>query len=274
MKSYNKAPLPFMGQKRNFLKDLKEVLKQYPEDATYIDLFGGSGLLAHTIKQELPKASVIYNDFDGYHERIDNIPKTNKLLADIRKIVADCPKDKLIPAETKARILKRIAKDEKAGFVDYVTLSSSLLFSANYVTSFKALSASTMYNCVRQGDYNADGYLTGVERVSASYETIYRKYKDNPNVVFVADPPYLSTETGTYKMYWKLKDYLNVLQVLEKHRYVYFTSNKSQILELCEWIQTRTMAANPFAGATVRTVNATVNYNSSYTDVMVFKSSV
>ena len=32
-----------------------------------IDLFGGSGLLAHTIKRERPELKVIYNDYDNYY---------------------------------------------------------------------------------------------------------------------------------------------------------------------------------------------------------------
>ena len=43
-KVFTSAPLPFMGQKRKFLKQFKPALKQYPDNATYVDLFGGSGL--------------------------------------------------------------------------------------------------------------------------------------------------------------------------------------------------------------------------------------
>lgn len=50
MKSFNQSPLPFQGQKRNFLRKLKTILPNYPNDAIYVDLFGGSGLLSHTVK--------------------------------------------------------------------------------------------------------------------------------------------------------------------------------------------------------------------------------
>ncbi|RZJ65269.1 MAG: hypothetical protein EOO47_25880 [Flavobacterium sp.] len=103
--------------------------------------------------------------------------------------------------------------------------------------------------------------VVGVERVKFDY-----------HVVFMVDPLYLSTETKTYKSYCKLSDYLNVLHVLDGHKHIYFTSNKSNIVELCEWIGTRTIAANPFFGVETRTVNVTMNYNSSYTDIMLFKS--
>ena len=53
MKKYTQAPLPFQGQKRRFLKPFKTALESFPADAVYVDLFGGSGLLSHTVKQML-----------------------------------------------------------------------------------------------------------------------------------------------------------------------------------------------------------------------------
>lgn len=63
-KNFNTSPLPFQGQKRRFVKHFKEALNNYPEQATYVDLFGGSGLLSHTVKQKYPNATVIWNDYD------------------------------------------------------------------------------------------------------------------------------------------------------------------------------------------------------------------
>lgn len=62
-KIYNQAPLPFMGQKRKFLKRFREELAKCPPTAVYVDLFGGSGLLSRTVKDTYPKARVVYNDF-------------------------------------------------------------------------------------------------------------------------------------------------------------------------------------------------------------------
>ena len=80
---YRKAPLPFTGQKRNFLKLFKQVLNEHipgdGEDWTILDAFGGSGLLSHTAKQCKPAARVIYNDYDGYSERLQHIPDINRL---------------------------------------------------------------------------------------------------------------------------------------------------------------------------------------------------
>lgn len=271
MKTYKTAPLPFMGQKRRFLKDLKTALSSYPSNGTYVDLFGGSGFLSHTVKRFYPNATVVYNDYDNYRERIAAIPHTNQLLADIRIIVAasGVAKNKPIKGEAREAILRRIRRE--TGFVDYITLSSSLLFSMNYVTSYDGLEKEQLWNCVRQSDYEADGYLDGLSIVSEDYHELFARFKDVPDTIFLVDPPYLSTETGTYKNYWKLSDYLDVLDVLNGGRYFYFTSNKSQIIELCSWISTRTGWTNPFQGTSTATFDVQMNYSSRYTDIMVNK---
>ncbi|MBQ0907493.1 DNA adenine methylase [Flavobacterium sp. F-328] len=272
-KNYTAAPLPFMGQKRRFLKDFKNALTAFPPDAIYIDLFGGSGLLSHTTKQFYPDAKVIYNDFDGFSERLANIDKTNLLIADIRLILNDSPSDKKISDSIKQKVIARVELEEQNGYVDYITLSSSILFSMKYVLSLEQLKKETLYNTVRQSNYTAEGYLEGLEVVSLDYKKLFNQYKNKPNVVFLVDPPYLSTETGTYKSYWKLNDYLDVLQVLDGTSFFYFTSNKSSIIELCEWIETKTPMSNPFTGANRMETKNPVNFQTSYTDIMLFKDS-
>lgn len=271
-KIFKSAPLPFMGQKRKFLKQFEPALKQYSPTATYVDLFGGSGLLSHTVKSLYPDATVIYNDFDNYRLRLENVDKTNNLLNDLRLILADYVKDRRIVGETRDKVLNRLCEEEKSGYLDYITISSSLLFSMKYAFNMDQFKKETLYNCVRQSNYDATGYLDGLQIVSKCYKELFNLYKNLDNVVFLVDPPYLSTETISYKGYWKLTDYLDVLQVLDGTKYFYFTSNKSSIIELCEWIETKTPMSNPFKGAYTETMTATVNFQSSYTDIMIYKA--
>ncbi|WP_312395757.1 DNA adenine methylase [Chryseobacterium sp.] len=271
--NYVQSPLPFQGQKRRFLKPFKQALNEFPADAIYVDLFGGSGLLSHTVKQMYPDSTVIYNDFDNYSNRIDNVAKTNTLLSDIRLICAKSDERKeRLPDHLKSEVIDRISKEE--GFVDWVTISSSLLFSMKYVTSFEQLKKETFYNKVRLSNYTAEGYLEGVLRTKKDYRDLFQDYKNNSNVVFLVDPPYLSTDCTTYSRpdYWKLSDYLNVLKTIEDTSYFYFTSNKSQIIELCEWMQTRGYCMSPFDGGTTVSVNTSLTYNASYEDIMIYKA--
>lgn len=198
MKKYTKAPLPFQGQKRYFLRDFAKVVSLYPADTTFVDLFGGSGLLSHTAKYARPTARVIYNDFDNYAARLAAIPETNRLRAEIREILKDCPLEQRIPEEQRLQILETVKREEDAGnFVDYKTLAA--------------------------------------------------KFADDKTAVFICDPPYLSTDCTSYECYWKLKDYLDVMLVLENRHFIYFTSNKSQIVELFEALE-KFGLRNPFSG--------------------------
>ena len=274
VKKFTQAPLPFQGQKRRFLKQFESIIVHLPDDALFVDLFGGSGLLSHRVKLIKPNCTVIYNDYDDYSQRLSKIDETNLLLKQIRLIVSECEKDKRIPEPIRNKVLRAIRKHElNYGFVDYITISSSVLFSAKYATSIDELIKHPFYNTVRESEYCADGYLDGIEVTSNDYRVVFEKYKNEKNVIFFVDPPYLSTDVSSYKNYWKLADYLNVLDVLVGTRYFYFTSNKSSIVELCEWMETRSndLSVNPFHGSTTMTVAGNVNYSSTYTDMMLYK---
>lgn len=269
---YLSAPLPFVGQKRMFAQKFKEVLKEYPDNSVFVDLFGGSGLLSHITKREKPNATVIYNDYDNYRMRLNNINRTNALLSDLRKLTIDCPRQKLIPEPIRGLILERLRQEETTGFVDYITISSSLLFSMKYCMNLKDLQRESFYNNIRKQDYPlCTDYLNGLEIVSCDYKELVKKYKNLPNVVFLVDLPYLSTEVGTYRMNWRLSDYLDVLSILVDKSFIYFTSNKSSILELCCWMGNHPNIGNPFNNAKKEEFNARMNYNSTYTDVMLYK---
>lgn len=87
---FKQAPLPFIGQKRMFLKHFERLLERIPCDGegwTIVDAFGGSGLLSHVAKRLKPKATVIYNDFDGYAERLAHIDDINRLRQAISEFV-------------------------------------------------------------------------------------------------------------------------------------------------------------------------------------------
>lgn len=271
-KQYLSAPLPFVGQKRMFAKEFIKVLEQFPDNTVFVDLFGGSGLLSHIAKRQKPNAKVVYNDFDNYRFRLEAIPNTNALLADIRKFAEGIARHKAINGEARERIFERLEQEQRTnGYIDFITISSSLLFSMKYVSTIEEMRKETLYNNIRKSDYQpCPDYLQGIEVVSCDYKELFEQYKNTPNVVFLVDPPYLSTEVGTYNMYWKMSDYLDVLRVLKEHAFVYFTSNKSSIVELCEWLGNNQTIGNPFARCRKVEFNATMNYNATYTDMMFY----
>lgn len=272
MKNFNQSPLPFQGQKRKFQKPFKQALKDnYSSNYIYVDLFGGSGLLSHFVRQVYPDAIIIYNDFDNYSERLRNVEKTNTILDQLRPILSGYPDGKMISEPIRSRIIDLLTKANSNGYVDFITLSSSLLFSMNYATLLKAFCKQTFYNNIRQSNYDTEGYLDGIHVVNMDYKELFAKYRHRPDVVFLIDPPYLSTDAGTYTGYWKLKDYLDVLHTLKDTNYFYFTSNKSNIIELCDWLERNMKSANPFNGAVKVELLTQMTHTAKYIDIMLYK---
>jgi site-specific DNA-adenine methylase len=272
-KMYTSAPLPFQGQKRRHVKEFGKIVDRFPA-AVYVDLFGGSGLLSHVAKRHSPRARVVYNDYDDYRARLSNTAKTNALLADLRPILASCPRDKRVDTITRETIIRRLEKETREGYpVDWITVSSSLLFSMNHALSLDELASQSFYNTIRANDYVSDGYLDGLEVVRCDYRELFRQYKETPGAIFIVDPPYLSTDVKTYGSgeYWKLGDYLDVLNILDEINYVYFTSCKSNIIELAGWMGMNLHARDPFAGATRRELFTYARGNVGYTDIMLYK---
>lgn len=253
MKKFISAPLPFQGQKRRFIKQLEEMAMQQKKEAVFVDLFGGSGLVSHVIKRVRPECRVVYNDYDHYSERLANVERTNDMLRAIRPIVASVPHKMRIEEPIRSRVVAEVEKWNKSGFVDWFSISSNLHFTMNYSHNMEEFRKETLYNRVRKDDYDTESYLEGVEIVSMDYRRLFDQFRLVPDVIFILDPPYLSTDCGTYKSdnYWKLSDYLDVLKCLQGTKFVYFTSSKSTIVELAEWIARNNFHGNPFEGAKV-----------------------
>lgn len=274
MKTYHSAPLPFQGQKRYFLPKFREVIAALPDDAVIVDLFGGSGLLSHTAHVVKPQATVIYNDYDDFCARLDAIPSTNALLSCIRPLVADIPCLHRLPEDVRQKVLDVLREADARGYVDFITLSANLLFSGNYATSLREFEKVTLYQRMRSGEfYPATDYLDGLTIAHADYREVFARYKDDPRAVFLLDPPYLCTDVKTYAMTWRLSDYLDVLTLLRNHRFIYFTSARSHLTELCEWLGRNDHVLNPLQGAQrFDRVNPTGRAK-VYTDIMLAKVS-
>lgn len=273
MRKFVNAPLPFQGQKRRFVKQLEEMAKRQTEGAVFVDLFGGSGLVSHVIKRVRPDCRVVWNDYDRYSERLANAGRTNEMLKALRPIVADVPKKLRIEEPVRSAVVAEVERWNKTGYVDWISISSNLHFTMNYSHNFEEFRKETLYNRLRKDDYDVEGYLEGVEVVSMDYRELFERFRLVPEVVFILDPPYLSTDCGTYRSdsYWRLADYLDVLKCLQGTQYVYFTSSKSTIVELADWMARNPMACNSFEGAEVHRVHVS-GQALNYDDIMLVKA--
>lgn len=273
---FKQAPLPFIGQKRMFLKHFENILNQNikgdGEGWTIIDVFGGSGLLSHTAKQIKPQATVIYNDFDGYSERLKHIPDINRLRQQIYEIACTLPKQKRIEKAAKQQIVEIIRQFE--GYIDLNCLASWLLFSGQQVSSLDELCADDFWHCVRKTDYpEATGYLEGVQIIRESFHTLLPKYQTQENVLLVLDPPYLCTKQESYKQahYFDLIDFLRLIH-LTKPPFIFFSSTKSEFIRFLDYMQQdKTDNWRTFEGYKRIIVNTSTSYTGKYEDNLVYK---
>ncbi|HHF0477203.1 TPA: hypothetical protein ACPHRX_000812 [Haemophilus influenzae] len=275
--TFKQAPLPFIGQKRMFLKHFETVLneniKGNGEGWTIIDTFGGSGLLSHTAKRLKPKARVIYNDFDGYAERLAHIDDINQLRAELYSVVGNATsKNKRMTKDCKAECI-RIIQNFK-GYKDLNCLASWLLFSGQQVATLDDLFQHNFWHCIRQSDYpKADGYLDGVEIVKESFHTLLPKFSNDPKALFVLDPPYLCTKQESYKQatYFDLIDFLRLVNIT-RPPYVFFSSTKSEFIRFVNYmLEDKVDNWQAFENAKRITVNAKLNYQVAYEDNLVYK---
>lgn len=276
-KTFKQAPLPFIGQKRMFLKHVEIVLNKYIDGDgkgwTIVDVFGGSGLLSHTAKRLKPKATVIYNDFDGYAERLKHIDDINRL----RQIIFNylhgiIPKNGRLSKEIKAEIINKI--NDFKGYKDLNCLASWLLFSGQQVGSIEALFAKDFWHCVRQSDYpTAEGYLDGIEVISESFHKLIPRYQNQEKVLLLLDPPYLCTRQESYKQatYFDLIDFLRLIN-LTKPPYIFFSSTKSEFIRYLDYMQeSKTDNWESFEGYERIVVKASASKDGIYEDNMIYK---
>lgn len=275
--NYTQAPLPFTGQKRRFLNHFKTLLKQHiPNDGDgwiIVDAFGGSGLLAHTAKQVLPKARVIYNDFDGYAERLQNINDTNKLRTIIADLLAHYPRNQKLPETLKKAVQATL--NSFGGYIDLDCVASWILFSGQQTTDLNDLIYNhTYFNHVRLSDYpSADGYLDGVEVVSKSYHELLPEFQDNSKALLVLDPPYVSTAQGAYRKagYFGMVEFLRLMRLV-RPPFVFFSSTRSELLDYLDLIvNEKAEGWQNLQDYQKISVHITMNKTAYYEDNMIYK---
>lgn len=231
---YNKAPLPFTGQKRNFIKQFKTALTQIPDDGagwTIVDVFGGSGLLAHVAKRCKPAARVIYNDFDGYAKRIQSIPDVNRLRHQLLPIVQHLPRNTLLDKDIKAQVVAAIKNFD--GYVDLHCLCSWFLFSSQQAGSLGEFFNRYFYNGIRLNDVPiADDYLDGLEITHDSFDQLLPPFYQQDKTLLILDPPYVSTNQSAYARhgYFGMVKFLRLMAWV-RPPFIFFSSTRSELMD-------------------------------------------
>lgn len=237
MQKYNKAPLPFLGQKRNWLKLINNLDFK---DKIVIDLFGGSGLLSHEIKRNNPTAKVTWNDFDNYQARLNQMATTEVLRTVLKELTREVAKAIRPDHKLKEQMIQAI---KASGCTDHITLSSWLLFGGNYAQDMDDLFSRGWYCRVNQTPLSKENYLQGVDRVQRDFRELIVKYKDEEDVIFIADPPYIMTNQQGYIKgrnddHFRLRDAIALIRSLQGQKTLLFSSTKSETDDLLEIFNT------------------------------------
>lgn len=243
LKEYTKPPLPFEGNRKLWRKNYKEILKEYNDIEIFVDLFGGSGILSNWTKNTYKDSIVIYNDFDNYRERLNNIQTTNDLLSDIRNILNDVQPHKVVDDERTQQI-KDLFEQYKNNnkFIDLKTLKAQLHYTKRInidTTDIDKFFKDKLYNNINKNNIdNAEDYLNGINIVSMDWRKLYKYCKETfkeYKICFILDPPYLYTDKSQYNCrYWKLNDSIELLDILKNYPFIFFNSSKSGFKELVD----------------------------------------
>lgn len=243
--SFKSSVLPFQGQKINFIRKIRETIKKdFNEDNIFVDIFGGSGLISKNIKEIYPNSKVYYNDFDDFKKRVDNIKETNKILKLINDFFVSkgYKKNEKVSNSDKIElleILENIKND--CSFFDLKTIANSILFSGVDIKEFESIKKHAFYFRNRKKLYNEDikDYFNGIEITKLDYLENIEKWKNNKNVVFILDPPYLETNDLSY-VSDKNFDFIKTLELIElikDNNYIFFTSKKGNLLFIDDYLK-------------------------------------
>lgn len=267
MKNYTKSPLPFQGQKRGWYNTFTSLINlEFSQTETFIDLFGGSGILSQFVRQVRPDARVVWNDYDNFFGRLQSIPQTNEIIKRLRYTCRNYKPMQRLDKDTAQKCID-IAKEAE----DITTAGKSVCFSSNFIKSINDLKPTNMYNNIVSTEYDAIDYLNGVERRQTDYRELIKEFKDK-DVCFVCDPPYLTTNSEQYRYdYWKLTDYLEVISNLKNEKFIYFTSEKSQLVELMTWCE-KEYGHSLLTGAQIVSRETQLAYNSRFKDLLIYKN--
>lgn len=236
-----RPPLPFCDYKGHWGAELTEIARKLPKNCTVFDVFGGSGICAHYIKQARPDLDVVWNDFDNYRARLRNADKTERLrLHFLETLGRPVPKGEIhtpLTPERRQFVFDTI-KQQLAdfGFVDHQTVSR--WFYLYSMKTYKLVSSTgKLYNRLPVVPIRLDacaGWLRDVLPCSVTFSGIDTPFKlpsgtvrprdfiPSQNALFVFAPPYLGTACNDYGNQEALKVLRSICECCEHLPFLLF----------------------------------------------------
>ncbi len=224
-----RAPFGYVGSK---LKSVKHILPKLPQRKTYIEVFGGSGVV---LLNRRPSTLDVYNDrFGGvvsFYRCLKNAQKLEALIDWLEHTVA-------------AKEEYLWCRDTWKDCTDDVERAARWYYSVAYSFGFKGaawgrtVTSSSMAGQIRRRleQYPAiHKRLENVQIENASWETILKDY-DHPKAVFYLDPPYIATDCGAYSHAMTHDDHRRMLEtVMDMQGFVAVSGFPNALYESYDW---------------------------------------
>lgn len=211
-------PLPFYGNKKFWAGELYDEAMLIPSGVTVWDVFGGSGVCARCIKDARPDLRVVWNDFDGFSDRVRHIAETEEIRRQLLRIVGGegdmvgggsrlrCP----LSVEQAASVQELCSGAlKKHGFLDGLSIRRWLSLgvvkeSYNPDNPPANLYARVPRNPLRIAD--ALRWLDGLETIRDDVQNLVIPAGD----YLILDPPYVASVCDAYRG----RDTLSVLKTV------------------------------------------------------------
>ena len=293
-KLFNSPPLPFNGNKRNWINCIKEQFKDYQvsEDTVFVDLFGGSGLLSHLFAWLYPNNKVIYNDYDRYVEILDKevIEKINTITQWGRELMAEkgIEKGGKISMEDKEIILNKFKEVLGENWEENEKLKN--IICVNFCFSGRNNFNGYLYNKLTKNEYLkdfkiSDYILDNIVVEHKDYKVLLNDLIDldlkPEKYIFILDPPYLSTSKSFYagernkkqqnpeqnegkELYWGITKTCDILDICLKYKTLLFESDRSEIFPLIKIIEKYSTTSFNYKLSEQRKLGAHSNSNDYY----------
>lgn len=217
-------PLPYTGAKTRWLDEIGKIIYRRPAK-TYVDLFGGSGIISRFIKDLYPEANVVYNNLGlDYIQRLDRIGLTNAILLKLEDCAAqggilewernhysiygkshkkNAPKGPTrYPASIEKSLKEAIVElyNQDAG-LDIATIASRVTFSGKPTRTLEDLLSQGFYRRgvlnIHYSEQKAAEYTRGLTIRNEDYADLIDEYRGS-DCIFIADPPYPKGSSRAY----------------------------------------------------------------------------
>lgn len=182
-RSYQRPPLPFIGSKLRWWRELQILAAKLPPGGCVFDAFGGSFSAARVIKDTRPDLTVITNDYcHDYRRRLNAAPQTAEVL---RRLQAVAPKRSYVTytgfdEETRAKCMAIVsdAEDEETAW--------RWLNGKNYVSNKVPSGAPVSPSA-------CDDWTKGLVVIDDKMTAYEAKYWAKSGAFMILDPPYMES---------------------------------------------------------------------------------